>query len=61
MGESFKMCSELCSDLGASLETLPHFRGEFRTQVKMCHSSFLLNKLSPETFPCFRGKFQALL
>jgi len=55
-GESFKMCSDLCSVLGGSFETLPHVRGEFRMQAKTCHRPFLLNKLSPETLPCFRAK-----
>jgi len=49
--ESLKMHSKLFSDLWESFETLPHFRGEFETQAKTCHSSFLLNELSPKTLP----------
>jgi len=55
------MYSKLYSVLGESFETLPCFRGEFRTQVKTCHSSVMLNKLSPKTLPYFRREFQTLL
>jgi len=41
--ESCKMHSELCSDSGESFKAAPQFRREFQTQVKICHSSFMLN------------------
>jgi len=52
--------SKLCSNSGESFETLPCFRGEFPTCVKMCHNSFLSNKLSPKTLPYFQGELCTL-
>jgi len=58
LGESFKMYSKLYSNLGESFKTLPWFRGEFWTQAKKCHSSFMLNDSPLKPSPVLGESFK---